>query len=127
MTPELSFYVKFKTPPELANATFEIVKMARETGKIRKGVNEVIKSVERGQAKLVVIAENVDPPEVVAFLPSLCEEKKIPYIYVPTKEELGKAAGLEVSASSVAVIDLGEAKTYFDEVQKQLAKIKRSG
>jgi large subunit ribosomal protein L7Ae len=125
MTPELSFFVKFKTPPELANATLEIVKMARETGKIRKGVNEVIKSIERGQAKLVVIAENVDPPEIVAFLPSLCEEKKIPYIYVPKKEDLGRAAGLEVSASSVSIIDVGEAKTYFEEILKQLETIRR--
>ncbi|MCS7146248.1 MAG: 50S ribosomal protein L7Ae [Nitrososphaerota archaeon] len=127
MTPELSFYVKFKTPPEIANATLEIVKMARETGRIRKGVNEVIKSIERGQAKLVVIAENVDPPEIVAFLPSLCDEKRIPYVYVARKEDLGRAAGLEVSASSVAVIDVGEAKTYFEEVLKQLERIKRSG
>jgi large subunit ribosomal protein L7Ae len=123
MTPGLSSYIRFKTPPELANATLELVKMARETGKIKKGVNEVIKSVERGQAKLVVIAENVDPPEIVAFLPSLCQERRIPYIYVPAKEALGNAAGLEVPASSIAVIDVGEARSYFEEIMKQLKKI----
>jgi large subunit ribosomal protein L7Ae len=127
MTPELSSYVRFKTPSELANATLELVKMARETGKVKKGVNEVIKSVERGQAKLVVIAENVDPPEIVALLPSLCQERKVPYVYVPTKEALGNAAGLEVSASSVAIIDAGEARSYLEEILKQLQKITRGG
>jgi len=123
MTPTQSFYVRFQTPPEIANATLEIVKMARESGRIRKGVNEVIKSVERGHAKLVVIAENVDPPEIVAFLPSLCEEKRVPYVYVPRKEDLGRAAGLDVSASSVSIIEPGEAKTYMEEVLKQLERL----
>jgi large subunit ribosomal protein L7Ae len=84
----------------------------------------VIKAIERGQAKFVAIAEDVDPPEIVAFLPTLCDEKKIPYVYVPSKEELGRAAGLNVKASSVAVVDPGEAKGYLDEIVKKLSEIR---
>ena len=58
------------------------------TGKIRRGTNETTKAIERGIAKLVIIAEDVTPPEVVAHLPLLCEEKKIPFIFVPTKEDV---------------------------------------
>ncbi|MCL7388363.1 MAG: ribosomal L7Ae/L30e/S12e/Gadd45 family protein, partial [Thaumarchaeota archaeon] len=93
-------YVTFNPPEELIRATLEVVKMARESGKIRKGVNEVIKSIERGQAKFVIIATDVDPPEIVAFLPLLCDEKKIPYTFVSSKKALGEAAGIAVSASS---------------------------
>lgn len=123
--PSQAFYVRFSVPPELVGATLESLRLVRASGKLRKGVNEVIKAIERGQARFVVVAEDVDPPEIVAFLPSLCEEKKIPYTYVPKKEELGQAAGLSVPASSVAVIDPGEAKGYIDEIVKRLAEIKR--
>lgn len=117
-------YVNFDVPEELMKATLEVVRLARETGRIRKGVNEVIKSIERGQAKFVVIAMDVDPPEIVAFLPTLCDERKIPYIFVASKRELGEAAGLQVSASSVSVIEPGDAKDFMDEIIKKVAEIR---
>jgi large subunit ribosomal protein L7Ae len=43
---------------------------------------------------------------------------------VPSKEELGRAAGLNVKASSVAVVDPGEAKGYLDEIVKKLSEIR---
>ncbi len=94
----------------------EIIEAARETGKIRKGVNEATKAVERGIAKLVVVAEDVDPKEIVMHLPPLCEEKKIPFHKVPTKNELGRAAGLDVSSAAIAVVDAGEAKKKLSEL-----------
>ncbi len=103
------FYVRFEVPAELAEKAYEILNTARQTGKIKKGTNEVTKAVERGLAKLVLIAEDVDPPEVVAHLPILCEEKKVPYIYVPSKEKLGKAAGINVPAAAAVVMDPGQA------------------
>jgi len=123
------FYVKFNVPPELAEKTYEAVKKARETGgKIKKGTNETTKAVERGLAKLVVIAEDVDPPEIVGHLPILCDEKKIPYTYVPSKKRLGEAAGIEVAAASVAIIDPGGAKDLVEEIIKQVQQIRaRSG
>ncbi|MEM1976325.1 MAG: 50S ribosomal protein L7Ae [Nitrososphaerota archaeon] len=117
-------YVTFEVPEELMKATLEVVRLARETGKIRKGVNEVIKSIERGQAKFVVIAMDVDPPEIVAFLPTLCDERKIPYAFVASKRELGEAAGLQVSASSVSIIEPGDAKDFMDEVVKKINEMR---
>ncbi len=119
------YYVTFEPPEELVKATLEAVRLARTSGKIRKGVNEVIKSIERGQAKFVVISTDVDPPEIVAFLPALCDEKKIPYMFVPSKEQLGEVAGIAVAASSVAVIDPGDAKGYLDEIIKKVQEIRQ--
>ena len=96
----------------------EIIETARETGKIRKGVNETTKSIERGEAKIVVVAEDVSPPEIVMHLPILCDEKKIPFVKVPSKLELGRAAGLDVGTSSVAVADAGEAKKDLETFTK---------
>lgn len=88
----------------------ELVELARETGKIRKGVNEATKAVERGIAKAVVVAEDVDPPEIIMHLSPLCDEKKIALFKISSKSELGRAAGLDVSTAAVAITDLGEGK-----------------
>ncbi len=130
MSKKKPFYVKFDTPPEVAEMALAALRTARETaGKkaIRKGVNETTKAVERGLAKLVIIAENVDPPEIVAHLPILCEEKGIPYVYVPSKEELGKAAGINVSASSACIIDPGEAKDVVEDIIKAVKELMAGG
>lgn len=116
-------YVKFEVPKELAEKALEAVEIARDTGKIRKGTNETTKAVERGQAKLVIIAEDVDPEEIVAHLPPLCEEKEIPYIYVPSKKELGAAAGIEVPAASVAIIEPGKARELVEEIAMKVREL----
>ncbi|AFL95937.1 50S ribosomal protein L7Ae [Thermococcus cleftensis] len=116
-------YVKFEVPQELAEKALEAVEIARDTGRIRKGTNETTKAVERGQAKLVVIAEDVDPEEIVAHLPPLCEEKEIPYIYVPSKKELGAAAGLEVPAASVAIIEPGKARELVEDIAMKVREL----
>jgi large subunit ribosomal protein L7Ae len=71
----------------------------------------------------VYIALDVDPPEIVAHLPLLCRERKVPYIFVPSKEELGKRAGIDVSAASVCIADPGEAQRIIDEIISYLKKI----
>jgi len=109
-------YVKFEVPSEIQEKVLRLVEIARNTGKIKKGTNEVTKAIERGQAKLVVIAMNVDPEEIVMHLPPLCEEKKVPYIYVNNKEDLGKASGIQVSAASACIIDAGEGKKLMEEI-----------
>jgi len=119
------YYVKFDVPKELADAVYEAARQARQTGKVKKGTNETTKAVERGIAKLVIIAEDVEPPEVVAHLPLLCEERKIPYIYVPSKAQLGSALGLDVAAASAAIIEPSEAQTLVEQIINELAKLKK--
>jgi large subunit ribosomal protein L7Ae len=111
-----------KVPDEIVKKVLTLISSAKDGGRIKKGVNEVTKSVERGRAKLVVIAENVDPPEIVMHLPDLCEEKGIPFVNVPKKEELGKAAGLSVSASAVSIENPGEKDDLLKEILKFLGK-----
>ena len=90
-------------------SVYEIIEKARKSGKVEKGTNEVTKAIERGTAKLVVYASDVEPKEVVQHIPLLCKEKKIPCKEVDNKNKLGIAAGLQVAASSVAVINAGDA------------------
>ena len=88
---------------------YQIIEKARKTGKIEKGTNEVTKAIERGTAKLVVYAKDVEPKEIVQHIPVLCKEKGILCKEVESKQKLGIAVGIPVSASSIAVIDEGDA------------------
>jgi peptide deformylase len=81
--------------------------------------------IERAQAKLVVIAEDVDPPEVVAHLPLLCDERKIPYLFVPTKEQIGKAIGIDVPAAAACIAKEGEATGLLKEIISRIEQMKR--
>lgn len=92
-------------------SAYEIVEKARKSGKIEKGTNEVTKAIERGVAKLVVAAEDVQPKEIIQHLPLLCNEKGIPFTTVDSKKNLGVAAGINVATASIAVIDAGDAAT----------------
>jgi large subunit ribosomal protein L7Ae len=95
-----------------------IIEVARNTGKVRIGTNEATKAVERGIAKLVVIAEDVQPKEVTMHLPPLCSEKKKPCVSVKSKQELGRSAGIDVSTAAIAVIQEGDSKRDIEELAK---------
>ncbi len=120
----MPMYVKFEMPEELVKKVYEAVEKARDSGKVKKGTNETTKAVERGEAKLVVMATDVSPEEILAHMPYLCDEKGVPYAYVPSKEELGRAAGLEVAAASVAIVEEGDAKAIVEEIVKKVQEIK---
>ena len=104
---------------ERQERAYEAIEIAKKTGKLKKGVNEVTKCVEKGQAKLVVIADDVSPKEILMHLPLLCEEKKIPCISVGSKEELGVAAGLGLATSAVAITQEGESKHIIKELSSK--------
>jgi len=118
-------YVKFSIPKELADQAYKAVEMARDTGKLRRGVNEATKAIERGTAKLVVIAEDVIPPEIVAHLPILGDEKSAPYIFVPSKKELGSASGIDVPTTAVAITDAGNGKDIVEQIAKKMSELKK--
>jgi len=107
-------------PKEVSDKVLQLLEEIKSSGKLRKGTNETTKSVERGEAKLVVVASDTNPKEIVMHLPILCEEKKIPYVEVPTKTELGAAAGLPVGTSAIAVAEPGEAGKKLSAMVEQL-------
>jgi len=119
------FYVKYEAPKEIIDAAYEALNIASKSGTVRKGTNEATKAVERAQAKLVVIAEDVDPPEVIAHLPLLCDERKIPYVFVPSKDKLGTAVGIDVPCASACIIKEGDAAGLIREIITRLEQVKR--
>ncbi|NCO84857.1 MAG: 50S ribosomal protein L7ae [Candidatus Huberarchaeum crystalense] len=113
-------YQTFEVPEDTQKEALNLLQQIAKTGNIKKGTNEVIKAIERSQAKIVYIAMDVSPEEIVAVLPPLCNEKKVPYIFINTKKNLGIAAGISVGSASIAVVEAGKLE---DELKKFTQKI----
>ncbi|HTY15780.1 MAG TPA: 50S ribosomal protein L7Ae [Methanoregulaceae archaeon] len=115
---------KFQVPEEIQNKALEALEIARDTGKIKKGSNEATKAIERSIASLVLIGADVEPPEIVMHLAPLCDEKKIPYIFINKQNDLGSASGLDVGSAAAAIVKPGKAKELIDEIVKQVADLR---
>ncbi len=116
-------YVDFDVPADLEDDALEALEVARDTGRVKKGTNETTKAVERGNADLVFVAEDVQPEEVVMHLPELAAEKNIPYVFVGTQDDIGHAAGLEVGSAAAAVTDAGDAAGDVDDIAEKLEEL----
>jgi large subunit ribosomal protein L7Ae len=119
----MSIYVDFDVPADLEDDALEALEVARDTGSVRKGTNETTKAIERGNAALVYVAEDVTPEEVVMHLPELCAEKEIAYLFVGTQDDVGHAAGLEVGSAAAAIVDTGEAAGDVDDITAKLEEL----
>ena len=117
-------YVTFEVSEEIQNKALEAVETARETGKIKKGSNEATKAIERGIAQLVIIGADVEPAEIVMHLGPLCEEKKIPFLFISKQNDIGAACGLEVGSAAAAIVKPGKAKESIDAIAEQLSALK---
>ena len=101
----------------------------------RRGVKEVVKSIRKNEkgyrfdirfviARVLVLAANISPIDVISHLPVLAEENGIPYVFVSTKEALGEAATTKRPTSCIHIVrkdDFSEKKKYdevFDEVKQ---------
>jgi large subunit ribosomal protein L7Ae len=118
-------FAKFAVPKEMIDKTYSAIEMARDTGKLKRGINEATKAIERGSAKLVAVAEDVNPPEIVAHIPLLSEEKDIPFVFVTSKIELGKASGIDVPTSAVAILEAGNAKDVVSDIARHLKELRK--
>lgn len=74
---------------------------------VTSGINEVTQAIESKKAKLVVIAHDVDPIELVVWLPALCRKMNVPFCIVKSRSRLGTLVHKKV-ASCVALIDVNK-------------------
>uniref|UniRef100_A0A5B6Z4N1 H/ACA ribonucleoprotein complex subunit 2 n=1 Tax=Davidia involucrata TaxID=16924 RepID=A0A5B6Z4N1_DAVIN len=89
---------------KLCKRTLKLVRRAAEHKCLKRGVKEVVKSIRRGNKGLCVIAGNISPIDVITHVPVLCEESDIPYIYVPSKEDLANAGATKRPTCCVLVL-----------------------
>ena len=117
-------YVTYDVPSDLQEDVLEALEVARDTGSIRKGTNEATKSIERGNAELVIIAEDVQPEEIVLHLPELADERDIPFVFVGSQDDVGRAVGLEVGSAAAVIVDGGEAGDQVDSIAEKIEDLR---
>lgn len=90
---------------------------------IKFGLNHVTELVEQKKANLVIIAHDVDPVELVCWLPALCRKMEVPYCIIKSKARLGQLVGQKTAAvaaiTSVPQEDVSELKAFKDNVMAQ--------
>ncbi len=113
-------YVDYDVPADLQDRSLEALEVARDTGRIKKGTNETTKAVERGNASLVFVAEDVSPEEIVMHLPELAEEKGTSCVFVDTQDDIGHACGLDVGSAAAAITDAGDAESDVEDIATKI-------
>ena len=108
---------------DLTRAILQLVTEAQRNKQLRKGANEVTKTLNRSVAEIVVIAGDVDPIEIVLSLPLLCEDKNVPYIFIPSRAALGRACGVSRSVTACS-IKKKDGKDQQSRLQKDIDNIK---
>uniref|UniRef100_A0A7N0VGQ4 H/ACA ribonucleoprotein complex subunit 2 n=1 Tax=Kalanchoe fedtschenkoi TaxID=63787 RepID=A0A7N0VGQ4_KALFE len=105
---------------KLCKKTFKLVRRAAEQKCLKRGVKEVVKSIRRGNKGLCIIAGNISPIDVITHVPILCEESDIPYIYVPSKEDLANAGATKRPTCCVLVLTKPTKGVIGEEEQEKL-------
>ncbi|KAI9036017.1 ribosomal protein L7Ae [Aspergillus affinis] len=108
----------------LTQELLDLVQQGTHYRQVKKGANEATKTVNRGVSELIIMAGNTSPLAIVMHLPLLCEDKNVPYVFVPSKLALGRACG--VSRPLIAAsITSNEASDLAAQIQQIKNKVER--
>merc|ERR1712187_1083301 len=88
----------------LSLTILEVIQQSSIYKQLKKGANEAIKSLTRGTSEIIVMAADTEPIEIVLHLPLLCEDKNVPYVFVPSKLALGRACGVSRPVIACSII-----------------------
>ncbi|KAJ6118722.1 hypothetical protein N7471_013342 [Penicillium samsonianum] len=80
--------------PVLTQELLELLQQAIQYNQVKKGANEVTKSLSRCTSEMVILAADADPLAIVMHIPFLCEDKNVPYVFLPNKLAIGRACGV---------------------------------
>lgn len=107
---------------KLTKKVLKVVKKAAKQKYIRRGVKEVVKALRKDKKGLCVISGDISPIDVISHIPAFCEEKDVPYVYVPSKRALGEAGGTKRPTSCVLIEITGafDSQDKYDEVLKKV-------
>jgi len=89
---------------ELTIAILDLVQQANNYKQLKKGANEATKTLNRGLSDLIIMAADTEPLEILLHLPLLCEDKNVPYVFVPSKIALGRACGVSRPVVSCSIL-----------------------
>ncbi|XP_070581181.1 NHP2-like protein 1 [Ptychodera flava] len=111
--------------PKLTKEILDLVQQAANYKQLRKGANEATKTLNRGISEFIVMAADTEPLEILLHLPLLCEDKNVPYVFVRSRQALGRACGVSrpVIACSVTVNEGSQLKPQIQVVQQNIERL----
>ena len=100
----------------------DVVQQSQNLRQLKKGANEATKTLNRGISEFIIMAADTEPIEILLHLPLLCEDKNVPYVFVPSKAALGRACGVSrpVIAASVTSNDASSIKTQIFGIKDKI-------
>ncbi|XP_033743131.1 NHP2-like protein 1 [Pecten maximus] len=103
----------------------ELLQQCANSKQLKKGANEATKTLNRGIAEFIVMAADAEPLEILLHLPLLCEDKNVPYVFVRSKQALGRACGVSrpVIAASVIVNEGSQLTTQINKTKSSIEKL----
>ncbi|KAI9691293.1 MAG: RNA binding protein snu13 [Bogoriella megaspora] len=108
----------------LTQEILDVVQQAHNYRQLKKGANEATKTLNRGVSEVIVLAADASPLAIILHLPLLCEDKNVPYVYVPSKMALGRAAGVSRAVVSVSITS-NEASDLMSSIRALKDKVER--
>merc|ERR1711977_723638 len=110
---------------EMTRKILDLTQQATNYKQLRKGANEATKTLNRGISEFVVLAADTEPLEILLHLPLLCEDKNVPYVFVPSKQALGRACGVSrpVIACSVTTSEGSQLKPQIEKLKDAIEKL----
>ncbi|XP_031795974.1 NHP2-like protein 1 [Sarcophilus harrisii] len=110
---------------QLTKKLLDLVQQSCNYKQLRKGANEATKTLNRGISEFIVMAADAEPLEIILHLPLLCEDKNVPYVFVRSKQALGRACGVSrpVIACSVTIKEGSQLKPQIQSVQQSIERL----
>mmetsp|Transcript_6277 Transcript_6277/g.8206 ORF Transcript_6277/g.8206 Transcript_6277/m.8206 type:complete len:133 (-) Transcript_6277:323-721(-) len=111
--------------PELTVSIYDLVQQSSNYKQLKKGANEATKTLNRGISEFIVMAADTEPLEILLHLPLLCEDKNVPYVFVPSKIALGRACGVSrpVIACSITTNEASQLKEQIQRIKDQIEQL----
>ncbi|XP_045128195.1 H/ACA ribonucleoprotein complex subunit 2-like protein [Portunus trituberculatus] len=126
---KLKYVSVIAQPMASKKLTSRIYKLIKKASKhklcVRDGLKDVQARIRRGETGIVILAGNASPIEVMCHLPAVCEEKEIPYIYTPSREDLGAALGTRRGCLVILIQKNDEYQESYDKVLEDINKVPR--
>ncbi|KAK5858108.1 hypothetical protein PBY51_002276 [Eleginops maclovinus] len=105
---------------KLSKKLYKCVKKAVKVKNIRRGVKEVQKFINKGEKGIVVLAGDTLPIDVYCHLPVMCEDRNLPYAYIPSKGDLGSSAGSKRPTCVILIKPHEDYQEAYDECEQEV-------
>lgn len=112
--------------PKLTKKVYSLINKAVAKDKkkgVLKGIKDVTKAIRKKQKGIVVIGADVSPYDVVSHLPVMLEEAKVPYVWVPSRQDLGTATMCKRPTTVVLLRPNTEIEASYDKIVSAIEEL----